>query len=60
MDEVLLRLSQDALEKAGFPTKALCGRLTFKPEDKILIASDEEVKHEIPDFIIETPESIKL
>lgn len=35
MDRVILKLSHDALSKAGFPTKVLAGRLAFEPEEKL-------------------------
>lgn len=46
MDEILLQLSKNALEKAGCPTKVLPGRLAFNLDDTTLVASVEESEHE--------------
>lgn len=43
MDRVILKLSHDALSKAGFPTKVLPGRLAFKPEEKLQVVTGRDV-----------------
>lgn len=40
MDEVILDVSREALKKAGAPTEVQPGRLTFRPTDKLLIATE--------------------
>ena len=47
MDEILLQLSKDALERAGCPTEVLPGRLAFNLNDKMLVASEEGAEHEM-------------
>lgn len=41
MDEVIIRVSRDALKKAGCPTNVLPGRLAFNLEAAPLVASGE-------------------
>lgn len=43
MDLVILKLSLDALSKAGFPTKVLPGRLAFKPEEKLQVVTGRDI-----------------
>lgn len=43
MDEVIIRVSRDALEKVGFPTNVPPGRLAFDLGDTPLVTSREDL-----------------